>query len=177
MRKAMMVSAVALLGAALGPTDFRSLGDFGSLPQLAAGTDKEKQEETAGTRYGVHLDLDTYPQGKPQETLASVLKAIADKRPDYMVAQLSDPAFIDYRIKTFGGRFADQVEDTRARLDPATVKLLQHFLKDGDWQVADKEAMVLLKDVKDRSLFFQKSANRWFLLHRSKPASSAKPDH
>jgi len=157
MRRAVVLTVVSLLGAA-------------GLAAMA----KEKNQE--GTRYGVPLELATYPQGRPQETLASVLKAIAAKRLDYVVAQLSDPAFIDYRVKTFGGRFPEQVEDTRARLDPNTVKLLQRFSQDGEWQVADKEAMVLLKDVKDRSLFFQKIDDRWFLLHRDKPARSEKPE-
>jgi hypothetical protein len=137
-------------------------------------TGAEKAGVKDGPRYGVALDLAAYPQGKPQETLASVLKAVENKRLDYVVAQLSDPAFIDARVKTFGGRFADQVEDTRARLDPATVKLLQRFLKDGEWRVADKEAMVVLKDMKDRFLFLEKNGDRWFLLHRSKAARPVK---
>lgn len=156
MRKAVVLVVVSLLGAV----------------GLAAGLEAEKD----GARFGVALDLETYPQGKPQETLTSLLRAVELNRLDYVVAQLSDPAFIDYRVKTFGGRIVDQVDDTRARLDPGTVKLLRRFLKDGEWQVADKEAMTLLKDMKDRFLFFQKIGNRWYLLHRSKPARAEKPE-
>ena len=88
-----------------------------------------------GTRYGIAPDLKTYPQATAKETLASVIKAVEDKRVDYVVAQLADPAFVDDRVKRlYGGRFEQQVEDTRARLDPLTIKQLQRFLKDGDWQ-------------------------------------------
>ncbi len=121
-------------------------------------------------RHGVAADLADFPQGTPEQTLGSVLKAIDRKRWDYLVAQLADPDFIDQRVKTHGGRFAEQVEDTRARLDPGTVKLFQRFLKDGEWKKADKETMVSLKDVPDRFLFFRKIGQRWYLEHRSKPS-------
>src|SRR5689334_13583169 len=84
------------------------------------------------TRYGIAPDARTYPQGTAKETLASILKAVEAKRVDYVVAQLADPVFVDDRVqRLYGGRFADQVEDSRACLDPLTVKLLQRFLKDG----------------------------------------------
>jgi hypothetical protein len=137
-----------------------------ALPGLAGAQEKESKD---AKRYGVALDLTTYPQGKPQETFQSVLKAIENKRFDYLAAQLSDPVFIDGRVKLFGGRFEDQVEDTRARLDPSTVKLLQRFAKDGEWRTADKEAMLVLKDNKDRFVFFRKIGDRWFMEHRSQP--------
>jgi len=125
-----------------------------------------------GTRYGVAPDLTLFPQGKPEETMASILKAIEMKKWDYLAAQLADPNFIDQRVKIFGGRFADQVDDMRARLDPSTVKLLQRFQKDGEWRKAAKETMVALKDMPDRFLFFRKIGDRWYLEHRSKPAKA-----
>ena len=66
-------------------------------------------------RYGVEVDLKTFPQGAPKETLASVLKAADAGRFDYLTAQLADPPFIDERVKTvFGGDFNEQVKDTQA---------------------------------------------------------------
>src|SRR3954454_11870900 len=89
-----------------------------------------------GSRYGVAPDPAAYPQKTPQEALASVAKAAEEKRFDYLVAQLADPAFIDDRVRrVFGGRFDQQVEDTRLKLDPAAVKLLRRFLKDAGWEV------------------------------------------
>ena len=122
-----------------------------------------------GTRYGIAPDLKMYPQAAAKETLASVLKAVQAKRVDYVVAQLADPAFVDDRVKRlYGGRFAQQVEDTRARLDPLTIKQLQRFLKDGDWQENKDRVTVRLKDDK-RCLHFKKNNGRWFMEHRSKP--------
>src|SRR6516162_941770 len=84
-----------------------------------------------GTRYGVAVDVRTYPQGTAKESLASVLQAVEARRIDYVVAQLADPAFVDDRVqRLYGGRFEEQVEDTRARLDALTIKQLQRFLKD-----------------------------------------------
>lgn len=123
-----------------------------------------------GTRYGIAPDLPTYPQGSAKETLASVIKAVENKRVDYVVAQLADPAFVDDRVKRlYGGRFEQQVEDTRARLDPLTIKQLQRFLKDGDWQQDKERVTVRLKDDK-RSLYFKKDNGRWFMEHANKAA-------
>jgi hypothetical protein len=130
-------------------------------------------KDTDGPRFGVPLNLSDYPQGTPEQSLHSVLKAIESKRLDYLVAQLSDPAFIDRRVKLFGGRFQDQVDDTAARLDAGAVKLLTRYAKEGAWSKADKEAMVSLKDVNDRFVFFHKLGDRWYLDHRSKPDSKS----
>lgn len=120
------------------------------------------------TRYGIAPDTAAYPQATAREALASVLKAAEAKRVDYIVAQLADPSFVDDRVKRlYAGRFAEQVEDTRARLDPLTLKLLQRFLKDGDWQDDGKRATVRLKD-HERRLHFKKDDGRWFMEHAEK---------
>ncbi len=135
------------------------------LAGLLSGDAPRTQE---GPRFGVAPDLAAFPQARPEETLASVLKAIELKWWDYLAAQLADPAFIDQRVKTFGGLFADQVDDLRARLDPATVKLLHRFQKEGEWHRSDTETTLALKDLPDRILFFRKIGARWYLEHRSK---------
>jgi hypothetical protein len=119
-------------------------------------------------RHGIVADLKSYPQGTAKEALASVLKAIDAKRIDYLVAQLADPAFVDDRVKRiYGGKFAEQVEDTCGRLDPLTVKQLRRFLKDGTWKNDKTEAVVRLKDVKDRCVRLRRRDGRWFLEHNS----------
>jgi hypothetical protein len=120
-------------------------------------------------RYGIDADLKTYPQASPKECLTSVLKAIENKRFDYVVAQLADPSFVDERVKrTFGGKFEEQVDDTHTRLDPAAVKLLQRFAKDGEL-VGDAPPTLFLKDVKDRSVSFVKIGDRYYMQHSYKP--------
>src|SRR5262249_23543783 len=104
-----------------------------------------------GSRYGVALDAKNYPQATPKETLRSVLDAAAKKKFDYVVAHLADPGFVDDRVKRiYGGKFEEQVDDTRARLDPGMLKLLRRFLDKGKWSVEKTEATVRLDDVKDR---------------------------
>jgi hypothetical protein len=132
---------------------------------------KGQEKAPNATRYGIAPDGKTYPQGTAKETLASVLKAIESKRFDYLTAQLADPAFVDDRVqRLYGGRFEEQVEDTRGRLDPLTVKLLQRYLKDGDWQEEKDRATIRLKD-HDRRISFKRIRDRWFMEHASKPAA------
>jgi hypothetical protein len=120
-------------------------------------------------RYGVEVDLKTYPQATPKEALASVLKAADAGKFDYLAAQLADPAFIDDRVKSvLAGSFAEQVKDTRARLDPPALKQLHRFLDEGEWTTDDASASVRLKDLTDRAVFFRKIDGRWYLEHRSK---------
>jgi hypothetical protein len=121
-------------------------------------------------RYGVALDTKTYPQGTAKEVLASVLKAIEARKFSYLVAHLADPTFVDDRVKRiYGGKFEEQVDDTRARLDPVTVKQLKRFAKGGEWEVEKSTATVTHKDVKDRVVRLTKKGDRWYLEHSFSP--------
>jgi hypothetical protein len=135
------------------------------VPALALAADKSE------TRYGVAPDLKAYPQATAKEELASVIKAVGDKRIDYLVAQLADPAYIDEQVqKRFGGNFEQQVEDTRLQMNAGTLKLFERFLKDGEWSGDKSEKCVRLKDVKDRCIYFRRVGDRWYLENRYKPA-------
>ena len=124
----------------------------------------------AGERYGVSPDLKTYPQATPKEALASVLKAAEAGRFDYLAAHLADPAWVDERVKRlYGGRFEGQVEDTRARLDPPTLKLLRRFLNDGAWREDQGTASARLKDVPNRGVYLRRVGDRWYLENRDAP--------
>ncbi len=123
-----------------------------------------------GDRYGVAPDLKTYPQATPKEALASALKAAEAGRFDYLAAQLADPGWVDERVKRlYGGRFAEQVEDTRARLGPATLKQLRRFLTDGAWSEDQETASARLKDVPDRRVYLRRVGDRWYLENRDTP--------
>jgi hypothetical protein len=139
---------------------------------LVAGGLDAAEPPKEGVRYGIAPDLKAYSQATAKQTLASVLKTIDAGRFDYLAAQLADPDWVDERVgRIFGGRFDDQVEDIRDRLDPGTVKLLRRFLAGGEWTTDKDRASVRLKDVGDRGVFFRKKGERWFLEHRSKPAT------
>src|SRR5262249_11807707 len=95
-----------------------------------------------------------------------VLKAADAGKFDYLVAHLADPSFVDDRVKRlYGGKFDEQVQDTRARLDPATVKLLRRFHKDGKWAIDKGKAVVRLDDGPDRQVCLVEKDGRWFLQH------------
>jgi hypothetical protein len=130
-------------------------------------------DKPAESRYGVKPDLMTYPQAAAKDALASVIKAVADKRIDYVVAQLADPDYIDDKVANrFGGKFDEQIEDTRIQMNPATLKLFERFLKDGEWvggRGEDTEC-VRLKDVSDRCIYFRRVGGRWYLQNNNKPA-------
>jgi hypothetical protein len=128
--------------------------------------------EPAETRYGVSVDPKTYPQSTAKETLASVIKAVEDKRIDYLVAQLANPEYIDDRVqRLYDGKFEPQVEDTRLKMDAGTQKLFQRFLKEGEWTSdKSKDQCVRLKDIKDRCIYFRRIGERWYLENRYKPA-------
>jgi hypothetical protein len=63
------------------------------------------------------------------------------------------------------------VRETTTKLadNPAGVKELQRFLKEGEWEGGDTTATAKLKDVKDRQVFFRKIGSRWYLENRQKP--------
>jgi hypothetical protein len=128
-------------------------------------------DQPSESRYGVAIDLKTYPQSTAKEALASVIKAVENKRVDYLVAQMADPVYIDDRVqRLYDGKFEPQVEDTRLKLDDATLKLFQRFLKDGEWTSDKMTEYVRLKDVKDRCIYFRRIGERWYLENRYKPA-------
>jgi hypothetical protein len=122
----------------------------------------------AAPRYGIHPDPKSYPQATPQETLASVLKAVDAGRFDYLLAQLAEPSWVDDRVnRLHGGRFSEQVEDTRARFDAPTIKLLRRFLSEGKWNVSRDDASATLEGV-ERGLHFIHKSDRWYLQNRDR---------
>jgi hypothetical protein len=149
---------------------------YAVLVSVACGAAVAAPETTPEKRYGVEADLKTYPQDTPRDTLASVLKAIEGKRIDYLVAQLADPEWVDRRVKDTGGKFDELVREAMARLveDPGQARQLQRLLKEGEWDVKDDRASVILKDSKERSGYFRKEGGRWFLENRYKPDMSEK---
>lgn len=145
---------------------------------LTVGTLVLAQDVKTVTRYGVVAIFNKYPQKTPRETLESVIKAMEAQHVDYVLAHLTDPAFVDRRVKEYGGKFDELVEESRTKLagSPATVKLLRRFLKDGEWDI-DKEkntAAVKLKDLREQQVFLKKVGDRWYMENRIKPMAEGK---
>ncbi len=143
---------------------------------LALVTAAAPQGAAPPKRHGVEADLKAYPQGEPREALASVLKAVENKRVDYLLAHLADPDFVDRRVKDNGGKLDELLKETTAKLlgDPGAAKQLARFLKEGEWQTTETTACVRLKDVPDRSVCLRKIDGRWFMQNRYKPETEKK---
>jgi hypothetical protein len=143
-----------------------ALGIVAGLLAISAGPPADAPKKLAN-RYGLAADLKTYPQATPKEALGSALKAVEKKRFDYLVAHLADPDFVDDRVRrVYGGHFDEQVDDTRARLDPGTLKQLRALLEGGVWEVNKTTATARRKGDKDRFLRLKAIGGRWFLEHR-----------
>src|SRR5262249_13863991 len=127
-------------------------------------------------RYGIEGDLERYPQASPKEALSSVLKAIDHRKIDYLLAQLSDPEFVDKRVqKVHGGKFEGLVEETAAKLanDPGEVKKLRRFIDGGRWKTKNNTATATLKDVPEH-VYFRNIGGRWFLENQHRPKAETK---
>lgn len=121
-------------------------------------------------RYGLDYNPTNFPQATPPEALTSALRAIREKRVDYLLAHLTDPEFVDQRVQTVHkGKFEDFVKEVANKLlnDPDAVKLLQRFAQEGEWETTETTASAKLKDVKER-VYCRKVGERWFLENEKK---------
>jgi hypothetical protein len=121
------------------------------------------------SRHGVAIDIKSYPQATPKETLASVFKAVELKRFDYLVAQLSDPEDVDARVEVLAGGFKEVVKEAEEKLDAPAVKKLKRFLQEGEFETLENQAVVRLKDAPNRVVRLRKISKRWYLQNTSKP--------
>jgi len=136
-----------------------------------------QQTKPPPARYGIEADLENYPQADAKTAFASVLKAIDNKKIDYLLAQLSDPQWVDNRVqKVHGGNFDEMVKETTQLLatDPTAVAELRRFLREGTWEGDEMEARVSLKDIPDRQVFFRKIEGRWYLKNEKKGKDKGK---
>lgn len=134
------------------------------------------QEVKPLTRYGVVAIFNKYPQNTPKDTLESVVKALEAQQVDYALAHLTDPAFVDRRVKDYGGKFEELVAESRVKLanNPTVLTQLRRFLKAGEWDKGEDTVTVKLKDVRDQQVVLKKIGNRWFLVNFMKPTAEGK---
>ena len=127
-------------------------------------TAQEKKAEPPAPRFGVKADLETYPQGSAKEAMKSIATALERTRVDYILAHLTDPVFVDAKVKEFNGNFEGLVRDTEEQLaDPKHRQEFLRFLKEGTVQESGTTATVTLKDVPKQQMTFRQSGGRWFL--------------
>jgi hypothetical protein len=132
----------------------------------------QQKEPPPPSRYGIDADLDIYPQNSPKAALTSVVKAIDDRRLNYLAAQLAVPATVDKRVAERGGRFYDYVRliTERFSADPDAVGALRRLAREGEVKAEGDTAVISHKDVKGKDAIFRKIGTRWYLEDRQKPA-------
>jgi hypothetical protein len=150
---------------------------------LLAGATAQNKDKS-GKRYLIAPNLELYPQDTPENALASVIKAIENKKTDYLLAQLTDPEFVDRQVQRHaealkpdkGGEklkdlaaFDEFVKAVATHLteDPTLLKDLKRIAK-GDWERGDNAASASTKENKDKHAFFRKVGNRWYFENRQK---------
>ncbi len=132
-------------------------------------------------RYEVPEELVKYPQQTPQQTMQSVAKILAENDLDYLLAHLTDPAFVDGKVKEYAKlykgppksvelvAFQKLVKEVRQHFveDPMLVGELSRFGKEGIWEIDAKKgkASAKLPDVASRRayLVFSNTTKRWYL--------------
>jgi hypothetical protein len=144
---------------------------------VLGGAIAAQNPDTAPKRLGLEADFENYPQATPKEALASVIKAMQRARVEYLLAHLTDPAFVDRRIAFHGGQFQAVVREVSRKLeeDPAARKELIRFLQDGEWDEQDGLATARLKNLPNRQVVFRKQGDRWFLDNTARADRTAPP--
>ena len=146
---------------------------------LSTAQDEAKKKSTL--RFGFDVDEVTYPQKSPAEALKSVVIAFDRKRVDYLLAQVADPAFVDYWIEQYKQDFPMGKEEGRRVLafdrlvretnqyfhnDPLIVKDLRVFAKEAKWAEEGETAIGTVDTIPARKVFLKKIGERWFLENR-----------
>lgn len=137
-------------------------------------------------RYGYEYEPKLYRQDSPQEALKSIVKALNQKKLDYMMAHLVDPEFVDDEVeqvkRLFGKKsnpkavtfvaFERVVKQTQLHFleDPQVLKELRMFAKSDMWEFKPKGdlAIVSHKAIPARRVFMRNIGGRWFLMNKQK---------
>jgi hypothetical protein len=145
---------------------------------LAPAQDDAKK---ASRRFGFDVDEVIYPQKMPAEAMKSIVTAIDRKRVDYLLAQLADPAWVDYWVDQYKQEFTLGKEEGRRLLaferltketnlyyqnDPLIVKDLRVFAKDAKWAEEGETAIGTVETIPARKVYLKKVGDRWFLENR-----------
>ncbi|MFL5330978.1 MAG: hypothetical protein ACJ8C4_18960 [Gemmataceae bacterium] len=129
----------------------------------------QAEQEKVLPRFGVEADVARYLQKTPKDALRSALKAIGDKRIDYLLAHLAEPSYVDQQIKKLDGSFEKAVAETSRKLngDPESIREMRKFLSDGEFGESQGDTVeVKCGEVKSRKLYLRKVGTRWFLENR-----------
>src|SRR6185369_15099180 len=138
----------------------------------------EGKKKPAGPRYGLDIDADNYPQKAPAEAMKSIVAAYDRRRVDYLLAQLADPAYVDYWVNRYKDDFKKGSEEGKRMLafdrlaretmhyfenDPLIVKELRIFAKEAKWAEEGEVAIGAVEKIPARKVYLKRIGERWVL--------------
>ena len=112
-------------------------------------------------RYGYQVDLKRYPQGNPQETIGSIVKATAAGDVGYMVAHLISPQETDRKFRGDPEKFRRLTVKATPEKSAQMVNSLKRHLDDGVWTVWRNRAWSHVDGTLGLSL--ENAGKRWFM--------------
>jgi hypothetical protein len=128
------------------------------------------QPRSLQPRYGIAVDLETYPQSEPRETIRSVIRATQANNVEYLLAQLIAPKEVD-------AKFQGDPEKLRLLAAAATpdkskrmIADLKRHLDEGAWVIRPDRAWSRVQGVADLSL--ERTEGRWFMNNSPQTARS-----
>jgi hypothetical protein len=156
---------------------------------LVAGSLFAQNKPPLPPRFGVAAEPEIFSQDSPKQLLASLDKAFARKRIDYVLAHLLEPSYGDLKLaeyyrKKFGRLPEDDRELTIEQRDARAKEALQLFiaevndhmasepkktlrffrlLKEGNVEEAGTTAKVTLKDAPTMALNLRQVEGRWYM--------------
>jgi hypothetical protein len=149
---------------------------------LSSTFGQEEPRPKAGvSRFGFNLDVMTYPQKSPQDTMKSIALALSRKRVDYMLAHIVDPDYVDYWVERYKKDYTQGSDKARQLLafdrlveetnqyylnEPLVLKELRIFIKEGEWEEKEDIAVGTAKSLPARKMFLRRNGDRWFLENR-----------
>jgi len=142
--------------------------------------DDAKKKPSEG-RFGYKVDEELYPQKAPAEAMKAIVTAIDRKRVDYLLAQLADPAYVDYWIDQYKKEVALGADEGKRLIafnrltrettqyfqnDPLIVKDLRVFAREAKWSDEGDTAIGVVETIPARKVYLKKIGERWFLENR-----------
>ena len=112
-------------------------------------------------RYGYRVDLKRYPQGNPQETIRSIVKATVAGEIGYMVAHLISPQETDRKFRGDLAKFQRLTVKATPEKSAQMVKALKWHLNDGIWTIWRNQAWSHVDGTLGLSL--ENTGTRWFM--------------
>ena len=123
-------------------------------------------------RYGYQVDLKRYPQGNPQETIRSIVKATVAGDIGYMVAHLISPQETDRKFRGDLAKFRRLTVKATPEKSAQMAKALKLHLDDGIWTVWRNRAWSHVDGTLGLSL--ENTGKRWFMHNTPKKMSAQK---